>query len=44
MSAYTDIMNHGISGASNKTGQWTISINGAPIGYNTLSPKDQEMY
>jgi hypothetical protein len=28
MSAYSDLMNKGILGASNGTGQWMIDVNG----------------
>ena len=44
MSAYLDIMNHGVTGASNASGRWTISTGGTPIGYDSLSSRDQEMY
>ena len=42
MSAYLDLMNRGITGASNNTGQWTINVNGDPLP--EMSKKDKEMY
>lgn len=42
MSAYSDLMNRGIIGASNSTGQWTINVNGDPLP--EMSKKDKEMY
>lgn len=42
MSAYSDLMNRGITGASNNTGQWTINVNGDPLP--EMSKKDKEMY
>ena len=44
MSAYSDIMNHGILGASNSTGQWTLNIGGDTIDLSSKNKKDQEMY
>lgn len=44
MSAYSDIMNRGIIGASNNTGQWMIDVNGSPIPFDSMSKKDKEMY
>ena len=43
MSAYSDIMTRGIVGASNKTGQWIIDVNGA-IDFDSKDKKDKEMY
>ena len=42
MSAYSDLMNRGILGASNNTGQWMIDVNGDPLP--EMSRKDKEMY
>ena len=42
MSAYSDLMNRGIIGASNSTGQWMIDVNGDPLP--EMSKKDKEMY
>ena len=44
MSAYSDIMNRGIIGASNNTGQWMIDVNGSPIPFDSMPKKDKEMY
>lgn len=44
MSAYSDLMNRGIRGASNTTGQWVIDINGDPLPFDTMDKKDKEMY
>ena len=44
MSAYADIMNRGIIGASNTTGQWMIEINGIDLNLDQKSKMDQEMY
>ena len=43
MSAYSDLMNKGILGASNGTGQWMIDVNG-DIDLNSMDRKDREMY
>lgn len=43
MSAYSDIMNKGILGASNSTGQWMLDI-GDNIDIASKDKKDQEMY
>ena len=43
MSAYLDIINKGITGASNTSGQWELTING-DLNLNSLSQKDKEMY
>lgn len=42
MSAYSDLMNRGILGASNNTGQWMVDVNGDPLP--EMSRKDKEMY
>ena len=42
MSAYSDLMNRGIIGASNNSGQWMIDVNGDPLP--EMSKKDKEMY
>lgn len=44
MSAYSDIMNRGIIGASNNTGQWVIDVNGQDIDLDSMDRKDREMY
>jgi hypothetical protein len=44
MSAYSDIINRGIQGASSKTGQWTINVGGDTLNLDELSKKDREMY
>ena len=45
MSAYSDLMNRGIQGASNSTGQWVINVGGdSPVPLDTMSRKDREMY
>lgn len=43
MSAYQDLMNRGVQGASNSTGQWTINVKG-DLDLSTKSKKEQEMY
>ena len=43
MKAYTTIMNNGITGANNSTGQWKINVNGT-IDLDNMSKKDKEMY
>ena len=43
MSAYSDIMNKGLKGASNTSGQWTIDV-GDTIDLDSKSKKDKEMY
>lgn len=44
MSAYSDLMNRGILGASNSTGQWMIDVGGDALPFDTMSKKDKEMY
>ena len=44
MSAYSDIINRGIQGASSKTGQWTINVGGDNLNLDERSKKDREMY
>ena len=45
MSAYSDLMNRGIQGASNNTGQWVLNVGGdSPFPLDTMSRKDKEMY
>ena len=44
MSAYQDIMNRGLLGASNSTGQWVIDAGGEPIDFDSKDKKDREMY
>lgn len=43
MSAYLDIMNKGISGASNNSGMWKIDVNDT-IDLDSMDQKDKEMY
>lgn len=43
MQYYTDIVNRGILGASNNTGQWMLDVGGAPYPEENLSKKDQQM-
>lgn len=43
MSAYSDIMNNGLQGASNTSGQWMIDVGGT-IDLDSKSKKDKEMY
>lgn len=43
MSAYSDLMNKGILGASNNTGQWMIDVNGV-VDLDSMDKKDKEMY
>lgn len=43
MSAYSDIMNNGVLGASNSTGQWVLNTRNA-IDLNSKDRKDREMY
>lgn len=43
LTAYQDIMQKGISGASNNTGIWAIDTN-ENIDLSSMSKKDQEMY
>jgi len=43
MSAYSDLMNKGILGASNSTGQWMIDVNGV-VDLDSMDKKDKEMY
>lgn len=44
MSAYSDLMNREVLGASNSTGQWMIDVNGDPLPFDSMSKKDKEMY
>lgn len=44
MTAYSDIMNRGIQGASNETGQWRINVGGDPYPFDQMDKKDREMY
>lgn len=44
MTAYSDIMNRGIQGASNETGQWRINVGGTPYQFDQMDRKDREMY
>ena len=43
MSAYSDLINKGILGASNNTGQWMLDIND-DIDFDSMDRKDKEMY
>ena len=44
MSAYSDIMNNGLKGMSNNTGQWMVDFGGPTIDWNSKSRKEKEMY
>lgn len=44
MSAYSDLMNRGLLGASNTSGQWVIDVNGDPLPFDSMDQKDREMY
>ena len=44
MSAYSDLMNRGIQGASNGSGQWMIDVGGEALPFDSMSQKDKEMY
>ncbi len=44
MSAYSDLMNRGIIGASNNTGKWMIDVNGNDLNLDSKDRKDREMY
>lgn len=44
MTAYQDIINHGITGASSESGQWKIKYNGNRIDTDSMSNIDKEIY
>ena len=44
MTAYSDIMNRGLRGASNTSGQWMVDVGGDTIDLNSMNKKDKEMY
>ena len=44
MSAYSDIMNNGLKGMSNNTGQWMVDFGGPTIDWDSKSRKEKEMY
>ena len=44
MSAYSDIMNNGLKGMSNNTGQWMVDFGGPIINWDSKSRKEKEMY
>lgn len=44
MSAYSDLMNRGIQGASNSTGQWVVNVGGDSLNLDSMNSKDKEMY
>lgn len=44
MTAYQDIINHGITGASSESGQWKIKYNGDRIDTDSMSNIDKEIY
>ena len=44
MSAYSDIMNKGLKGMSNSTGQWMVDFGGPAIDWDSKSRKEKEMY
>ena len=43
LEAYSDLMNRGVTGASNDSGQWQILYNG-DVGLDSKSKKQKEMY
>lgn len=45
MSAYSELMNRGIQGASNTNGQWMLNVGGdTPLDLDSKSKKEKEMY
>ena len=44
MSAYSDIINHGILGASPSSGQWMVNVGGDQEYFDNMSEKDKEIY
>lgn len=44
LTAYQDIINHGLTGASNESGVWTINHGQDPINLNNMSNTEREMY
>lgn len=44
LNAYKDIINHGITGASDSSGLWEITHNGDKIDTSTMSPIDKQIY
>ena len=44
LAAYQDIINHGLTGASNETGVWTVNHGQSPIDLNNKSNTEREMY
>ena len=44
MSAYSDLINRGVTGASNTSGQWVVNFGGEDLDLSTKDKKDQEMY
>lgn len=44
MSAYSDIMNKGLKGMTNSTGQWMVDFGGPAIDWDSKSRKEKEMY
>lgn len=44
LAAYQDIINHGLTGASNETGVWTVNHGQGPIDLNNKSNTEREMY
>lgn len=44
LAAYQDIINHGLVGASNDSGVWTINHNGEAIPLDSKSNVEREMY
>ena len=43
ISAYSDMLSHGILGASSDSGQWVVNVDGE-IDLNSKSKKDKQMY
>lgn len=44
LNAYQDIIDHGLTGASNETGIWTVNHGKDPIDLNNMSNTEREMY
>lgn len=44
LNAYQDIINHGLTGASNESGIWTVNHGQDPIDLNNKSNTEREMY
>lgn len=44
LNAYQNIIDHGLTGASNETGVWTVNHGKDPIDLNNMSNTEREMY